>query len=234
MHLPREFSNRFGLSVKRLVCLPIALLCLLGGARGQDAFPGIVCDEDSDCFYQPAAADTLSAPALLVLSCTGAVPHDLDSVRGVADSFGLVLASCHRSRNHRSSWENDRDILATYAKLAGRYRVDPKRIFICGFSGMGAQSIQEVAAHPALFRGALSACSPQVGLAGPDLGPLTDNLFFLISREKDWNLKGNEHMFAELQDMGVVSTLQVLPGEHAPGPIEELYQAVDWLLTHTQ
>ena len=40
---------------------------------------------------------------------------------------------------------------------------------------------------------------------------------------KDWNLKGNQQMFAELQDMGVPSMLEVLPGEHAPGPNEELF-----------
>jgi predicted esterase len=200
---------------------------------GQDTYPGIVCDEDSDCFYVPATADTANAPALLVLSCTGAVPHDLDSVRAVADSFGLVLASCHGSRNHRTSPDNDRDIINTFEKLVMEYRVDATRIFICGFSGMGAQSIREVVAHPALFRGALSACSPGMGLSGLDPQAMSNSVFYLISREKDWNLKGNQRMFAELQNLGITSTLQVFPGEHAPGPLEELFQGVDWLLSHT-
>ena len=200
----------------------------------QGAIHEIAIDPDSDCFYVPASADTSGAAALLVLSCTGATFLDLDSLAPVADSFGLILAGCHASHNHRTALENDRDILATYAKLAGRYRVDPTHIFICGFSGMGGQSILELVAHPSLFRGALSACSPQVSLVGPDQEPLADNACYLISREQDWNLKANRLMYRELQDMGVPSTLEVLPGEHAPGPIEELFQGLTWLFEHTR
>jgi predicted peptidase len=211
----------------------LGLIFCASQAFGQDAYPGIVCDSDSDCFYVPASADTSSAPALLVLSCTGAVPHDLDSLRSVADSFGLVLASCHGSRNHRTSQDNDRDIISTFQKLVMQYRVDALRIFICGFSGMGAQSIYEIVAHPALFRGALSACSPGMGLSGLDPQVMSSSVFYLISRDKDWNLKGNQQMYAELRNLGITSTLQVFPGEHSPGPLDELFQGVDWLLSHT-
>lgn len=217
--------------------LGLALLSLVvcaSAALGQDTtHPGIVCDNDSDCFYVPATADTSRAPALLVLSCTGAVPHDLDSVRSVADSFGLVLASCHASRNHRMSLDNDRDIINTFQKLVMQYRVDATRIFICGFSGMGAQSIYEVVTHPSLFRGALSACSPGMNLTGLDPQAMSNSVFYLISRDKDWNLKGNQQMCADLQSLGITSTLTVLPGEHEPGPLGELFQGMGWLLSHT-
>lgn len=214
----------------------VLFLCLANPCPGnaQETSHEIAVDPDSDCFYVPASADTATAPALLVLSCTGATCLDLDSLAPVADSLGLVLAGCHGSRNHRTSTDNDRDILGTCSKLAGRYRVDPGRIFICGFSGMGAQAIHELVVHPLLFRGALSACSPQVGLTGPDQEPMTENACYLISREQDWNLKANRLMYQELQDMGVPSTLVVLPGEHAPGPLEELFQGLAWLLEHTR
>jgi predicted peptidase len=215
-------------------CALLGLIVFASHGLGQDTtYPGIVCDNDSDCFYVPASADTSRAPALLVLSCTGAVPHDLDSVRSVADSYGLVLASCHGSRNHRASSDDDRDIINTFQKLVMQYRVDATRVFICGFSGMGAQSIYEVVTHPALFRGALSACSPGLDLSGLDPQAMSSNLFYLISRDKDWNLKGNQQMYAELQSLGITSTLQILPGEHSPGPLGELFQGMDWLLSRT-
>jgi predicted esterase len=219
--------------LRTLASALLIILALSSRGFGQEAYPGIVCDEDSDCFYVPASADTVHAPALLVLSCTGAVPHDLDSLRSVADSFGLVLASCHGSRNHRASPDNDRDIMNTFEKLVLEYRVDATRIFICGFSGMGAQSIYEAVTHPVEFRGALSACSPGMALSGLDPQAMSNSVFYLISRDKDWNLKGNQQMFAELQNLGITSTLQVFPGEHAPGPLEELFQGVDWLISHT-
>jgi hypothetical protein len=190
----------------------------------------VVSEPDSDCFYVPASADTAGAAALLVLSCTGATSLDIDSLAPVADSLGLILAGCHGSRNHRTVLDNDRDILATYARLAAGYCVDPGRIYICGFSGMGAQSIRELVTHPSLFRGALSACSPLVGLTGPELEPMTDNACYLISRETDWNLQANRLMYEMLQDIGIPSKLEVLPGGHAPGPNEELLRGMTWLL----
>lgn len=195
---------------------------------------GVSVDADSDCFYAPPSADTVRSPALLVLSCTGIVRHDIDSLAPVADSFGLILAGCHGSRNHRTYPDNDRDIIRTFEKLVVQYPVDPARVFICGFSGMGAQSIQEVLSHPALFRGALSACSPAVDLSQADPGTLAGSRLYLISREKDWNLEGNRQMSLALQEMGTPSLLQIYPGEHAPGPIEELYQGITWLLGLSQ
>ena len=97
----------------------------------------IVTDADSDSYYDPRAG-TQTLPVLLILSCVGGVPHDIDSNMVIADSFGWMLVSCHGSRNHRSTAANEQDIMNTLTKLVRDYSVDEAHVYICGFSGMGA------------------------------------------------------------------------------------------------
>ena len=83
-------------------------------------------DADSDCFYTPfdSAQAGQYYPALIILSCTGATRTDLDSIIPMADSLGIIAATCHASRNHRDIGVNDRDILSTHEKLVLENTVD--------------------------------------------------------------------------------------------------------------
>lgn len=203
-------------------------LCSIVSAQAQ-----FVCDADSDCFLVPDGSDERQLPALLILSCTGAVPNDIDSNRLIADSLGWVLASCHRARNHRTAQENGNDIARTMSKLLNEYPVDPNNVFICGFSGMGAQALFELTAHPDLFRGAVTACAPQRRLPQENVDALVGHAVYLVSRKNDWNLAGNRILAQELSQAGVATKLVVTDGEHEPGDVWELLAGCRWVWNNT-
>jgi predicted peptidase len=197
------------------------------------AFAGsMYVDPDSDCFYTPydTAAQGSYYPVLFYLSCTGATRVDLDSLRPLADSLGLILASCHQSRNHRDLIINDFDIMATYEKLVRDYPVDPDRIFICGFSGQAVQAMYAQFKHPRQFRGVFAVCGHEGAMPSARLSDLKGKTFYLMTREEDWNLKANRSMYNQLLTSGVPVTLFVGPGPHGPPGLQDFYRAIAWLL----
>ncbi len=194
----------------------------------------IVVDADSDCFYIPNAADTTKfLPGLIVLSCTGADAKDLDSLRPIADSLDIIMASCHKSKNHRSFKKNDNDIMATYEKLVRDYPVDIRRIFIYGFSGMGVQALAELFQHPEDFCGVVAVCAHKGCLNFFRPGKLKNRFIYLISRDKDWNLNDNISMKNLFHNYGIMDTLIVSPGEHSPPTNKELLNGLIWLIENS-
>lgn len=168
----------------------------------------------------------------MILSCTGATEIDLDSNSVIAESLGWILATCHGSRNHRAALDNDRDILNTMTKLLRDYPVDAQRIYICGFSGMGSQSLDELIARPGLFRGAISSCAPFGG--GPNGIDLSGHAVSLITREEDWNREGNQRWKTYFDGAGAAVRLVVTEGKHEPGGPEELLDACRWIQANSE
>lgn len=194
----------------------------------------IVCDADSDCFYVPQDSLTSIHPVLIVLSCTGATAEDLDSILFVADSLNIILATCHKSMNHRSVYLNDEDIMRTHEKLIREYPADVSRIFLYGFSGMAVQALFTLFRHAPLLRGIIAVCGHQGAMQFAETRELSDKYVYLISREKDWNLEDNQLMDSQFRNCAIGDTLVITHGEHAPPSKEELIEACIWLLNNTE
>src|SRR5207302_4709848 len=73
----------------------------------------------------------------------------------VLDQFGLILVRPVRSGNDQSAFGRRYPlaILAEY-NVATRYRLDPDRIYIAGFSGGSRVALRLALAYPDVFRGA--------------------------------------------------------------------------------
>jgi predicted esterase len=211
------------------------ILIAMISADGQAA-----SDADSDWFYLPPSLvlDSTSgnqqtpSPALIVLSCTGAGRADLDSMTFIADSLNLVLATCHASRNHRSTNLNDADIMKTTEKLLTRYPVDASRVYIYGFSGQAVQAMMALFIHPDVFQGVVSACGHAGAVSVAQWQALGDGgkSIYLISRTKDWNLEQNRYLHDLFRTNDIRDTLVVLKGKHSPPPVKAVFRACQWLL----
>jgi len=210
----------------------LVLIVLLTGAALAGSLPkGIVCDADSDCFYVPQQVAKAGGrvPALLILHCNGAVPRDLDTFRLIADSLGWVEATCHATRNHRSTDSNDVDIVRTMHKLLTHYPVDSSRLFLFGFSGQGVQALAEMFLHPDLVRGLVAVCPHSGALPLAVWDELPGHLVYLVTREKDWNRADNEKMYRLFNENGLLTELKMTPGEHGNGPASEVLAGCRWL-----
>jgi predicted esterase len=91
----------------------------------------------------------------------------------VFDERGLIFVSAARSGNDQSALGR-REPLAILAEqnLVHRYRIDPQRIWVAGFSGGSRVALRLALAYPDLFRGAvLNASSDPIGTAQVQLPP---------------------------------------------------------------
>jgi hypothetical protein len=210
--------------------MPSLTLVLLLAAIVPGRLATTYVDADSDCVRVPAGVTAeMRAPALVVLSCIGATRGDIDSLAWVGDSLGLILATCHRSRNHRATELNDIDILTTVAKLR-QFPVDTARVALFGFSGQAVQALATMFLHPAQVMGVIAVCphSGAMGLVEWDV--LAGNSVYLVTRAEDWNRIQCEEMSRLFRERGVRSSLFLTTGQHEPGPSRELAAGVGWLI----
>ncbi len=191
-------------------------------------FNGATLFAQQDLFYAPQDIKK-PAPALIITSCTGATQKDLDSNRAIADRLGWVIGTSAKTKNHRSAWQNDADIMVTYKKLIADYPVDTTQVFICGFSGQAVQAMMEVFLHPDKFKGAVCICAHDGAMGLAKWESLKGHYFYLISREKDWNLEANKKMHWEFMSHGIEDTLIVTKGRHRSKDRRELYNGCKWL-----
>ncbi len=212
----------------------LLLIVLAGAVHGVSLGEAIVCDADSDCWYvPPGLGPKRRAPALLILSCTGATATDVDTCRIVADSLGWVLATCHATRNHRSGELNNQSIRKTLGKLRS-LPIDTTRVFVFGFSGQGVQALAALFCWPELIRGVVATCAHAGAVPLADWERLGNRYVYLVSRQKDWNRVQNEQMQQLFNSKGLVTKLVLTPGEHAPGSARELLTACRWLRDKTK
>lgn len=210
----------------------IPLIILLSVSISLTVFAkSVYVDADTDCFYIPqkVAESDKRVPALLYLSCTGAVKSDLDSLKFIGDSLGWILFSCHKTRNHRDPMQNDLDIMKTYKKAIKKYQIDTTKVFVYGFSGQGVQAYQEMFMHPTKFKGVHAVCAHTGAMSFAKWSTLNGHIAYLISREKDWNLNENILIDQAFLYHGIRDTLVVTLGEHGIGDKYEIWNAIKWL-----
>ncbi len=187
-------------------------------------------DQDSNYYYFPKKARKQKlSPALIYLSCPGATKKDLDSIKIVGDSLGFILAASHKAKKRQSFEINEREIMKLYQRLRKRYPVDSSRVFLYGFSAMGVSALYTLFRHPDKFRGVISVCGHSQALPFAQFERLRRNLFYLITRKRDWNLNENQYLHLRLQGAGLRDTLVITEGEHEIGDWEELLKAGQWL-----
>jgi predicted esterase len=184
--------------------------------------------QPGDRFYVPKNHNT-KAPALIITSCTGATKADLDSNKAVADSFGWIICTSAKTRNHRDPKLNDADIMKTYSTLVSKYQIDRSRVYLYGFSGQAVQAMMAVFLHPDKFKGAVAICAHAGAMPYANWAMLKDKHFYQISRERDWNLNDNKMMHQAFLENGVADTLVITPGPHGPKTRRELFEGCQWL-----
>jgi predicted esterase len=124
-------------------CLVIGWTFFPAAAAGQE-FPrgklieSITCAADgaqSYALYLPSGFDPSRAWPVLVLFDPGARgPAAVDAFREAAETFGWIVAGSNNSRNG-PMLECDRAARAVWADLQKRFALDPRRVYVAGFSG---------------------------------------------------------------------------------------------------
>ncbi len=189
--------------------------------------PAFVMDEDSNFYAIPSAVRAV--PCLVYLSCTGGKPEYIDSVAAVRDSLRWAIAVSGPSRNHRDPRLNEFDILTLISRLHQYPSVDEEHIYLWGFSGQGAQALGTALRNPDLIAGAITSCAHLGLVTGLDPRLSSEQIYYIITREEDWNRQHNEIFHDKLQQLGIKDSLHLTPGEHGIGSHLELYEGAKYI-----
>jgi len=216
----------------RIFYISILSLCLIASIFAEwqpsEIPENVQCDSDSDCFLFPSGPLS-GGTALIYLSCTGGKPWDIDSIRPVHDSLAWTIATCGKSRNHRSGNLNEKDIIKLAQKLIESGRVDAGDIFLYGFSGQGAQALGTTLKYPGIFAGAIVDCAHLGGISTFDPNASINQIFYIVTRQEDWNRQQNEQIHSLFGEYNITDTLIIYPGEHQISEVGEVFRACKWI-----
>jgi len=127
----------------------------------------------------------------------------------VLDRHGVIFVSPTNAGNDAKTFERREPLaLTAAANVMARYRVDPARIYVAGFSGGSRVALRLALAYPDLFRGALlDAGSDPIGAEMP--APPTDllrrfqetsRLVYLTGARDDFHMAMDRRSQQSMQD----------------------------------
>jgi predicted esterase len=119
----------------------------------------------------------------------------------VFDRHGIIYIAARKSGNdHNMIGRRIPLALHAYENIARRYRLNPDRVYISGFSGGSRTAMRVALYYPDIFHGAiLNSGSDPFGNAG--IGIPAAELFFLFqSRTRMVQVTGTEDEFVKLED----------------------------------
>jgi len=164
-------------------------------------------------------------PALIVLDARGRGRHAAERFQAAADRFGWLLASSNDSASDAGWEEISGPARALLADAPHRFAIDPRRIYLAGFSGT-ARGIGAIAANA-------GGGFPGVFLAGGGLPaelPATEVTFavFAAAGSEDFNFPEIDALADPLAAAGVAHRVEIFDGPHAWPPEELAAEAIGW------
>src|SRR6186713_1365506 len=118
----------------------------------------VICLADpaqSYALYVPARGNGAAMPVIFFFDPHGDGALPLHKYRTLADRYGFILAGSNNSRNGNDGGTTENIWRRLSEDLPGRHRIDPKRIYACGFSG-GAKVAGYLALQHPVIRGVIA------------------------------------------------------------------------------
>lgn len=167
----------------------------------------------------------------------------------VLEKHKLIAVAAYRSGNGRNVFDRFRMAIDANVNLQERFNIDPKRVYVSGFSGGGRVASMLGLAYADLFTGAVPLCGVNFYLDIPsepgrmwqrNFIPVDEAVkiakatgrFALVTGEKDMNLKNTravyEHGFRK-EGFRHATVLEVPGMGHATPPAEWFDKALNFL-----
>lgn len=210
---------------------PISLL-VAGAALAQR--PGVITEKLA-CARHPDQAYALYLPSRYTPERTWPIVfcfepgaralHCAQIFEKAAETHGYLVMASWNSRN--GNWNSSLDAArAMLEEAQTRYRIDPKRIYLAGFSG-GARVAFLIAAQTKFVAGVIAAGAgfPN-GTDPPTAFPAP---VFLTAGLEDFNHAEVQQVSRHLDKLGTPWRAAFHPGRHSWPPAEVLDEALAWL-----
>ncbi len=215
-----------------------ALLCTLAGpfAIAAEDFPRgrfekvVIQAEPSQSYvlYLPTAyRPDRKWPILYVLDArSNGVEAGRRFLAG-AERYGFIVASSNNSASDGETEPNVVAMRAIWADTHYRLAVDPRRVYVAGFSGTVRFACQRALAAPGTIEGIVAA-----GAAFPfETKPTKDTSFLYYGTvgDRDFNYYEVLDLAETMTDLGLPHRIEVWAGPHSWMPEELATRALGWL-----
>ena len=181
----------------------------------------------------PADYDPLKRAWPLVIALHGTEDAPLaiaTHFKGVVSEGNCILFA-PRTTDGRDFWTSPAqwaNIRAGIGLLADHYRIDPRRIAICGGSGGGMGTWGLATRYPELFRAA-GSFSGMPGVSPSAMGRLKNVPFYILHGRSDHiPIAGPREMVAAMRKAGIEPTYVEYDGNHFP-PRDEIRKIRLWI-----
>ncbi|MCX6249441.1 MAG: hypothetical protein NTX61_01695 [Bacteroidetes bacterium] len=155
----------------------------------------------------------------------GALP--VDSFRVAAEKYGFILAGSNNSEN--GTMERSLDAAGyMFNDVITRFSIDSSRIYTAGFSG-GSRSAFAMAMHKPVIAGVIGCGAGMPALTAYQPISHVEFIYYGLVGLKDMNYQEMFDLEKHLDDLGIISCLQVFDTGHDWPASPLLEEAVAWL-----
>lgn len=168
-------------------------------------------------------------PVLFLMDPRGRALVPLRLLRAAADRFGYVIFSSYNTRSDEAVDPNDAAFSAMLAEAQRLLTVDPRRVYLVGFSGTARAG----------WDFAYRLNGPVAGLIGfgagfpsgwtPPAGASTDLVFYGGTGTTDFNYEEVQGLDLFLERMGLRHHVAVWEGPHGWPPPSVMGEALAWM-----
>ncbi len=191
--------------------------------------PSVACEaepQNSYALYLPSGYDAgREWPLILAFDPSGNGHRPVEGFRVAAERYGYIVAGSNDSRNY-TSWEfKFAAAAAVWRDVAGRFSIDPRRVYTAGFSG-GARMATEVALRTGAVAGVFAVGGSFREREAID-GPIPF-VFAAASGTRDMNHREMQQVHARLLEREQPTRHLVYEGPHQWPSAESFTAAVEW------
>lgn len=169
-----------------------------------------------------------SWPILYVLDPRARGRLGAEIFQGAAEEYGYIIASSNNSHSDVPKDPNIPSVNAMWADTHARFKIDPRRTYIAGFSGTFRAAVYLARHVPAgSFAGIIGAGAGYP----PDMTPNRNDRFalYLTVGKRDFNFLEVMELEPKLRRAGIAHHVEIFEGVHQWPPAELRLEAIEWM-----
>lgn len=191
----------------------------------------IACETDPNksyaLFLPPGYTAQKRWPVIILMDPRGKAMVPMNLFSAAAGGRGYILISSYDTASDGPAEVNVKALAAILPEMDRRYSVDPRRLYLAGFSGT-ARAAWEFATH---LKGHVAGIIGFGGGLPPGFNPPSNPgfVFFGGAGTTDFNYEEMLSLDITLQRLGMPHRFRPYPGPHSWGPEEICAESVDWM-----